>query len=123
MPLDADIAAILSGWRDRTMMESQTAPIWHGHPEVFVYTTGHHHTPDRISKLFTHACRAADVPAIRLHDLGHTAATLWLRQGVGLQTVSDLLSHSSVAITGDVYGHVMPETASAASDVMAGLLG
>ena len=48
---------------------------------------------------------------------------LWLRKGVGLKTVSDLLGHSSVAITGDVYGHVMPETARAASDVMAGLLG
>ena len=37
-----------------------------------------------------------------------------LTEGVPLKVVSDLLGHSSVAITGDVYGHVSPDVSAEA---------
>ena len=37
--------------------------------------------------------------------------------------VADLLGHSSIAITGDVYGHTSDDTARAAVDGLAGRLG
>lgn len=49
-----------------------------------------------------------------LHTLRHTAATIMLQNGVALKTVSQILGHSSIAITGDIYGHVEENIATAA---------
>jgi integrase len=44
-----------------------------------------------------------------------------LESGVHIKAVADLLGHSSIAITGDVYGHTSDDTARAAVDGLAGL--
>lgn len=44
----------------------------------------------------------------RLYDLRHTHATLLLLAGVHPKVVSERLGHASVAITLDVYSHVLP---------------
>lgn len=45
------------------------------------------------------------LPRIRLHDLRHTFATIALENGESLKTVSEILGHASIKITGDVYSH------------------
>jgi integrase len=45
---------------------------------------------------------------VRFHDLRHTCATLLLGQGVHPKVVSEMLGHSTVAITLDTYSHVLP---------------
>jgi integrase len=50
---------------------------------------------------------SASLPLIRFHDLRHTAATLLLTKGVHPRKVADMLGHASVAITLDVYSHVV----------------
>jgi integrase len=62
----------------------------------------------------------ADHPPRRLR---HSAARSWLEQGVHIKAVSDLLGHSSIAITGDVYGHTSDDTARAAITGLAARLG
>jgi integrase len=47
----------------------------------------------------------------------------WLEAGVHIKAVADLLGHSSIAITGDVYGHTNDDTALAAVDRLSGALG
>lgn len=44
---------------------------------------------------------------LRFHDLRHTAATLLLQAGVDLKLVSQLLGHSSIALTADTYAHML----------------
>jgi integrase len=39
----------------------------------------------------------------------HSAAWVMLSAGVPLKVVLDVFGHASVAITGDIYGHVSPE--------------
>ncbi|MDT2010318.1 site-specific integrase [Rhodococcus opacus] len=48
------------------------------------------------------------VPALKLHGLRHTHATLLLTAGVPVTVVSKRLGHASSTITLDVYGHVLP---------------
>jgi integrase len=50
----------------------------------------------------------AGVPRIRFHDLRHTAATLMLTRGIHPKIVSEMLGHSQIAITLDLYSHVTP---------------
>jgi integrase len=48
-------------------------------------------------------------PAIRFHDLRHSAATLLLAQGVSPRYIAELLGHSQVSFTMQTYAHVLPE--------------
>lgn len=52
--------------------------------------------------------KAAGLPPMRFHDLRHTAATLLLGRGVHPKIVSEMLGHSQIAITLDLYSHVTP---------------
>jgi integrase len=60
---------------------------------------------------------------VGVHTLRHSAAVGWLEAGVHIRAVADLLGHSSIAITGDVYGHTSDDTARAAVDGWTGALG
>ena len=53
---------------------------------------------------------------IGVHTLRHSAAVAWMESGVHIKAVADLLGHSSIAVTGDVYGHTSDTTARAAVD-------
>jgi integrase len=53
--------------------------------------------------------KQASLPDVRFHDLRHGAATVLLAAKVDLKVVSELLGHSSVAITVDIYQNVLPE--------------
>ena len=44
---------------------------------------------------------------MRLHDLRHTCATLLLG-GINPKLVSEMLGHSTVALTLDLHSHVLP---------------
>lgn len=48
------------------------------------------------------------LPRIRFHDLRHTHATAMLASGIHPKIASERLGHSSIAITLDLYSHVLP---------------
>ncbi|HEX2107738.1 MAG TPA: site-specific integrase [Rubrobacteraceae bacterium] len=52
--------------------------------------------------------KRSGLPDTRFHDLRHTCATLLLTKGVHPKIVSEMLGHSSIAITLDTYSHVIP---------------
>ncbi|OYV96223.1 MAG: hypothetical protein B7Z73_01085 [Planctomycetia bacterium 21-64-5] len=58
----------------------------------------------------------AGLPAIRFHDLRHTAATLLLAEGVHPKVVQERLGHSQISITLDTYSHVLEGMQREASD-------
>lgn len=62
-------------------------------------------TRHNIQKQFRAAARKAGTPA-RFHDLRHTYASWLLQAGASLSAVCDLMGHSTVTITKDLYGHL-----------------
>jgi site-specific recombinase XerD len=50
----------------------------------------------------------AELPRIRFHDLRHSTATLLLTLGVHPKIVQELLGHSQIFITLDIYSHILP---------------
>jgi integrase len=65
----------------------------------------------------------AGLPAIRFHDLRHTAATLLLLRGIHPKVVSEMLGHSTISMTLDIYSHVLPDMQRDAVDALNHLLG
>ena len=53
----------------------------------------------------------------------HSAAVTWSEGGVHIKAAADLLGHSSISITGDLYGHTSDGTARAAVDGLGTALG
>lgn len=74
-------------------------------------------------KDFVPLLKRAGVRRVRFHDLRHTAATLLLGHGVPVKVVSELLGHASIAITLDIYAHVLPDMQAQAAEVMEAALG
>ncbi len=56
--------------------------------------------------MYQKALAGAGLPPQRFHDLRHAAASFMIAQGVPLRVVQEVLGHSTIAVTGDVYGHV-----------------
>lgn len=76
---------------------------------VFTTETGQPCDPRNALRALTTAAKTAGLPRVGLRTLRHSAATAMLTAGVPLKVVSDILGHASIAITGDVYGHVSPD--------------
>ena len=53
--------------------------------------------------------KKAGLPPIRFHDLRHTCATLLLSKDVNPKVVSEMLGHSSISVTLDIYSHLLPD--------------
>ena len=71
---------------------------------------------------WTRLLQLAGVRHVRLHDGRHTAATLLLSENVHPRVVMELLGHSQMRTTMDIYSHVMPALAREAADRMGALL-
>ncbi|MGH3365664.1 MAG: tyrosine-type recombinase/integrase [Nocardioidaceae bacterium] len=56
---------------------------------------------------WTGATSAIGMPTLRVHDLRHTAASVWLAAGADAKVVQRILGHASAAMTMDVYGHLV----------------
>jgi len=56
---------------------------------------------------FSRICRRAGLGNWHLHELRHSGASLVVAQGTNLYVVSEILAHSSVAISKEVYGHLV----------------
>jgi integrase len=55
---------------------------------------------------------------VRFHELRRACATLLFTRGVHPKIVSEMLGHSSIAITLDIYSHVIPGLGDAAASAM-----
>ena len=50
------------------------------------------------------------IKGVHPHALRHTFATRGLENGIPLKVMQELLGHSSIKMTADLYTHVLPET-------------
>lgn len=58
------------------------------------------------------------LPRVTFHDLRHSAATVLFGAGVALPVIADLLGHSTIRVTADLYRHRVPELSREAAERM-----
>jgi integrase len=95
--------------RAQAAERAHAGSAWHETGHVFTTETGDPCDPRNALRAFKVAAARAGLPDAGLHTLRHSAASAMLSHRVPLKVVSEILGHSSIAITGDVYGHVSPD--------------
>lgn len=74
--------------------------------------------PDNFRNITYRVTADAGIGRWSPHQLRHSAASLLLAQGVPLKVVSEVLGHSSIRVTADVYGHLIDDAKAEAADAI-----
>jgi integrase len=122
VPLPASCLDALRAQRTRQNLMRLRSSTWVEGEWIFTTRTGQRWTPESADHRFRDLVQRAHLPSIRLHDLRHTAATLMLAHGVNPKVVSDILGHSKVQITLDLYAHPDLDVLRAATDHLAAMI-
>jgi integrase len=124
VPLSPALVAMLRKHKTAQAAERLRAgDQWTHSGLVFTTELGTPVDPRNLLRVVEVAATAAGVEGVGVHTLRHSAAVGWLEAGVHIKAVADLLGHSSISITGDVYGHTSDDTARSAVDGWSGALG
>ena len=75
---------------------------------VFTNATGDFYSPSTLVKAFRRFLMSIGLPHMRFHDLRHSAATILLTMKVHPKVVQEILGHSQITTTMDIYSHAMP---------------
>lgn len=81
--------------------------------------TGDWRSPQTVYHIFKNMLVNAELPDIRFHDLRHSCATILLNSDIPLKVISDMLGHSSLGTTADIYCEVMEKKKQTASTMEA----
>jgi len=124
VPISAAVERALTEQRQQQRHDRLKAgPSWIGGGDlVFTSEAGTALDPRNFTRWFAVLATAAGVDG-SVHTLRHSAVTSMLDAGVPLVVASRLAGHSSISITGDIYGHVGEESAKAAMTAAADGLG
>jgi len=95
---------------------------WEEHDLVFATTSGKFIEPSELYRMFQKLLREAGLPKLRFHDLRHSAASILLVMGVHPKVVQELLGHSNIAMTLNIYSHVLPSLQQEAMERLSDLL-
>lgn len=74
---------------------------------VFLNPWGRPFDPKYVNDRLHDALSTAGLPRVGMHTLRHSAATFMLMAGLNLHQVSRYLGHSQIALTSNLYGHVL----------------
>jgi integrase len=116
------VAAVRAHRKAQAAEQLAWGPAYQGQGLVFCREDGTPIWPRTFSRTFALHAKAAGLPAIRLHDLRHTHASLALAAGVHPKVVSERLGHSTVSITLDTYSHAIPAMQEDAAAKVAALI-
>ncbi|HMO59576.1 MAG TPA: tyrosine-type recombinase/integrase [Roseiflexaceae bacterium] len=103
------LLAMLQTHRERQEAQQAAARQWAGSGLVFASVVGTPLEPSDVSRDFKKVLKKAGLPeSLRFHDLRHACATLLIVMGVHPCVVMEILGHSQIGTTMNIYAHVLP---------------
>lgn len=121
--LPAVCVTALKRHRETQRLERQMAgKRWQETGFIFTSTIGTPIDDGKVLREFNAIVKAAGLPKQRFHDLRHAAITLLGAQGVPLKVIADIVGHSDIRLTQNVYQHVFQPAKREAADKMNDLL-
>lgn len=92
--------------------------IYQDNDIVFAKADGSFEDPREILRRFHKILEKAGVRKCRFHDLRHTFASILLNEGESMKVIQELLGHSTITTTMDIYSHVAKETKERSVEVL-----
>lgn len=89
---------------------------------VFLNSKGNYWDPSKVRKAYKNYLASIGIPYIKFHALRHTFATRILEENVQPKVAQELLGHSTVSITMDIYSHVLPDVKREAMEKIKGIV-
>jgi integrase len=124
VPLHSKVIAELKAWRKQQVADRlEAGDQWTDTGMVLATELGTMVDPRNLLRTVELAAAKAKIDDVGAHTMRHSAAVAWLESGTHIKACADLLGHSSIAITGDLYGHTSDDTARAAVDGLGTALG
>jgi integrase len=121
--LDSETTRLIKAHQAAQRRERFAAgPLYADGDLIFCNQVGEVLRPGHVSAEFKRLARGVGLPAIKLHEGRHSAATLALEAGLDIKVVSAQLGHSQTSITHDLYQHVRQVVADDAAERVAALL-
>ncbi len=123
--LPAPAAQMLAQRRQQQLEQRLlVGPEWNSQFDSLVFTNPFGRPLDGryLTVRFQKLVERAGLGPIRFHDLRHAAATLMLASGTDLKVVSEVLGHSAIATTANVYAGVLDDLKADAADRLGRLL-
>jgi len=120
--LPTSVAEALRKHRTRQLEERLAAGElwnpWTGGDLVFVNENGTPLHPKTLLTRYHALLVTAKLPRRRFHDTRHSAASILLAQGVQPKAIQEILGHTEIRTTLDVYGHLFADTFEQAATAM-----
>ncbi|MCC5910054.1 MAG: site-specific integrase [Clostridiaceae bacterium] len=98
--------------KHKTLQQEHMTTIGEGYAPynlVFCTELGNPIDPKNYDRSFKGILKNAEMDDINLHALRHTFATRGLENGIEMKVMQELLGHSSMLLTADIYSHVLPD--------------
>ena len=93
----------------QTEAKLKAGPDWQDRDYVFCTSIGTHLNPTRdVLDALKSLLEQAGLPDIRFHDLRHSCATMLVGMNVHPKIVQEILGHSQISMTMDIYSHILP---------------
>jgi len=103
--LSEELKVLLSRRKKEALAEGRQV-----HDYLFHDGTGKPLSQNTVRNVFKAVLKRAGLREIRLHDIRHTFASLLLSDGQSPVYVKEQLGHSSIQMTVDIYGHLIPSS-------------
>lgn len=121
MPLSADATAILK--KQATTFKKnkmKVGSLYNDQGYVFADAIGRPLVTSTVQQRLYRITKKNGLPKISPHDLRHTFATRCLENGISPKVVQTWLGHATVAMTLDMYSHVLPDQSRVEMDKLEG---
>jgi integrase len=124
LPLPLFVERSLARHAERQNAEvSDAGERWQDHGLVFPSNRGTPIDPRNLLRQFKELLVEAGLPEMRFHDLRHSCATTLIAKGVHPRIVQEILGHSQISTTMNVYVHVLDATRVVAAEAMDSVFG
>lgn len=110
IPITMEVSNALRKQRERVYgdlgVRAVSGSAWQEHDLVFPSTNGAPIDGSNLTHRFHRHCKAAGIDGMKFHGLRHTAASRMANSNMSPRHVMEMLGHSQIATTMEIYSHV-----------------